>query len=260
MRAIVCVATANIQPQVLRFLESLRAWGNIVQVVVYTPDKMALPCEVRYLPQWWGPGSRISAFRNTAAVLKPDAIMDALKDFSSVLYMDCMDILFAGHLGPLFSECEESGAMIAASPYEFGRALRHRNKDFRRAFPTTEAKEGAPYCNNGVVWCNRRAHWFMQAWKTSIQVDGDRFGRCRGIVGDQEDFNVYFREAVERGEAICLDRKWNFRGQEAHTGFRFENGEVRDLRGDRVIVMHASGTREFPSTAVRFCTSGGSHE
>ena len=267
MTSIVCIGTRNILPEIRRFLSSLRAWGNSIDVFVYTPKgnpeeihPSDLPVPVIPLPKWYNAKSRVASTRNAPACLKPDAILaEFARGSDSVLYMDCSDIMIVGDLAPLIEECEASTASLAARSFLNDRTLRHQNPDFCRAFHDLIAyREGSPYCNDGVFWIRSGVfgYWFLTAWKAAIQVSGQRFLKDKKIVGDQEDFNVFFRAAYLRGEARLLDKRWNIRGEESRLGLSFRDGGVYTADGTRAVVLHASGRVDFNPQTVEYCTKG----
>lgn len=259
-RHVATIATRNSLAGLFRWHETLRAWNPSIQAHAFTTDLdvSEVPSGVNLvrLRQWWSDDSRTGKARNSPAALKPDLFTyDGFKRGDSVLYTDSADLIFGASLDPLFEECERSPAWLAARPFHDTRETMHRNEGIKNAFRSLV--ESGPYCNSGVIWCRMcgLVDLFAFAWKALIVANESRFVRSDNLVGDQQDFNLLFRDAFNRGGARCLESGWNIRGKEARMGVFVGPNGLHDHAGKPVYIVHASGTAKgrFDPDVLRYC-------
>jgi hypothetical protein len=264
---IATVANRDCLKGVRRLLASLKVSGNNMPVVVYTPeDETALlmgdvDAPVVPLPRWWSRDGRIAAAPNGPAVLKVSAIHHALQNSLSVLYLDGADVLVNGDLMPLFSMCRGSCADVAAHSFSPGRALLHQSGEAQLLMAPWMAGEAVPYVNNGVVWFRRSPYsdMFLLGWRAMLLSPSPRFPPSKPLVGDQEDFNIFFREAYRQQRAMLLGPEWNVRGFEGIQSLRAREGRVTRVGDAPAYILHASGqANRFPWEIVKIC-AGAAH-
>jgi hypothetical protein len=257
---VVTIATKGSLAGLGHFVRSFRAWGNAWPVIVYTTDLepadvVGLDVTLRTVPAPTFP--RLAGLRNAPAALKPLVILDTLDGCEECIFMDSADILFCGMLSSIRAFVASPHIYLAARPYLKERILQHDNPATREMLrPWLVAQ--VPYCNSGVIYVRNTpaARMAMLAWAALITTDGKRFHTDKHLVGDQEDFNVVFREAYGQSGAVLLPAWLNLRGDEGRYGCRASGGVLLDPRGDRAVVLHASGTREFPQEVIDICEGG----